>query len=393
MDNKSVSAQAKQETSPPGSCPAEPITVNIPKDKRNLATTLVAILAVIFALRFAQAILVPILIGIIVSYILSPLVTWMNRLKIPRAVGAALLLAAIIVGAALLSYSLGGEGAGALEKLPKSVKKFSHALENLGQNLGIQKAMKAASEIGKIATGSPSGSPSQLQKQQQVPPQAKVEGLWPLLRQYMWLGSRGAMEFVGQMVLILFLIYYLLVSGDFFKRRLVKIAGPSFAAKKITVQILDEINTQIQRFFLVQVFASALVAVVTWIAFWLIGMEYSGFWGITAGVLHTIPYFGPTILIVGSGLMAFLQFESFNMVLLVGAIATVIAGLVGMLFIPWVTSRTARMNAGAVFISLLFWNWIWGVWGLLLGIPITVVFKTICDHIESLNSVGELLGE
>jgi len=94
------------------------------------------------------------------------------------------------------------------------------------------------------------------------------------------------MEFVGQMVVILFLIYYLLVSGDFFKRRLVTIAGTSFAAKKITVQILDEINTQIQRFFLVQVFASALVAVVTWIAFWLVGMEYSGFWGITAGVLH-----------------------------------------------------------------------------------------------------------
>jgi len=81
------------------------------------------------------------------------------------------------------------------------------------------------------------------------------------------------------------------------------------------------------------------------------------------------------------------------MALLIAAISTVIAGLVGMLLIPWVTSRTARMNTGAVFISLLFWNWIWGVWGLLLGIPITVVFKTVCDHVESLNSVGELLGE
>ena len=201
------------------------------------------------------------------------------------------------------------------------------------------------------------------------------------------------MEFVGQMVLILFLIYYLLVSGDFFKRKLITIAGQSFAAKRITVQILDEINTQIQRFLLVQVFASALVAVGTWIAFRLIGMEYSGFWGIAAGVLHTIPYFGPSILIVGSGLMAFLQFETFKMALLVAAISAVIAGLIGMLLIPWVTSRTARMNAGAVFISLLFWNWIWGVWGLLLGIPITVALKTVCDHIESLNSVGEVLGE
>lgn len=393
MANKSVSAPADQETSPPGRCPAEPTTVNIPMDKRNLATTLVAILAVIFALRFAEPLLVAILIGIIVSYILSPLVTWMNRLKIPRPVGSALLLVAIIVGAALLSYSLGGEVAGALEKLPKSVEKFSHALENLDQKIGIQKAMKAANDIGNIATGSPSGSPSQLQKQPQVPPQANVEGLWPLIRKYLWMGSRGAMEFVGQVVLILFLIYYLLVSGNFFKRKLVTIAGPSFAAKKITIQILDEINTQIQRFFLVQVFASALVAVVTWIAFWVVGMEYAGFWGIAAGVLNTIPYFGPTILIVGSGLMAFLQFETFNMVLLVAAIAAVAGGLVEMLVIPWLTSRTSRMNAGAVFISLLFWNWIWGVWGLLLGIPITMVFKTISDHIESLNSVGELLGE
>ena len=387
-----MGAQANQETSPPGSCPAEPTAVNTPMDMRSLATTLLAILALIFALRWAQDILVPFFICILVSYTLSPLVTWMNRLKIPRAVGSALLLTAIIVGAGLLIYPFSEEGAVALEKLPKSVEKFSRALSSLGQKHSIQKAMEAAREIGKIATGSASGSPSQLQGQHQIP-QANVEQLVPNIHQFLWLGSKRAMEFVGQMVLILFLVYYLLVSGDFFKRRLITIAGPSFAAKKITVQILDEINTQIQRFLLLQVFASAVVAVGTWIAFRLIGMEYSGFWGITAGVLHTIPYFGPSLLIVGSGLMAFLQFETFKMALLVAAIPAVITGLVGMLLIPWGTSRTARMNAGAVFISLLFWNWIWGVWGLLLGIPITVVIKTICDHIESLNSVSELLGE
>ena len=97
------------------------------------------------------------------------------------------------------------------------------------------------------------------------------------------------MEFVGQMFLILFLIYYLLVSGDFFKRKLVTIAGPTFAAKRISVQILDEINTQIQRFMLVQVLASALVAVATGIAFRLVGMEYSGVWGIAAGCCTRFP--------------------------------------------------------------------------------------------------------
>jgi len=394
MDNISLSDKTTQETSPPDGAPAEQTIVDIPMNMRSLATNLVAILVVIFALRWAQDILVPFVIGILISYALSPLVTWMTRLKIPRVVGSALLLAAITVGACMLSYPLGEEGAVALEKLPKSLEKFSHALKKsfLGQKHSIQKAMEAADEIGKIAVESGTSSPKQARKQQQVP-QVNVEQPGTSIRQYLLLGSRGAVEFVGQMVLILFLIYYLLVSGDFFKRKLVNIAGPSFAAKRITVEILDEINTQIQRFLLVQAFANALVGVVTWIAFRLIGMDYSGFWGIAAGVLHTIPYFGPSILMVGSGLMAFLQFETFNMALLVAAISAVIAGLVGMLLIPWVTSRTARMNAGAVFISLLFWNWIWGFWGLLLGIPITVALKTVCDHIENLNSVGQLLGE
>jgi predicted PurR-regulated permease PerM len=394
MDNDSLKAQATRETSAPDSAPAEPTIVNIPMNMRSLATTLVAILAVIFALRWARDILVPFVLGILISYALSPLVTWMNGLKIPRAVGAALLLTALIVGTGMLSYPLGEEGVAALEKLPKSLETFKYALEKspFGQKHSIQKAIEAASEIGKIASGSAGGSPPQVQEERQVP-QANVEQLGTSIREYLWLGSRGAIEFFGQMVLILFLIYYLLVSGDFFKRKIVTLAGPTFAAKRITVEILDEINTQIQRFLLVQVFASALVGVVTWIAFRVMGMEYSGFWGIAAGVLHTIPYFGPSILMVGCGLMAFLQFETFKMVFLVAAISIVIAGLIGMLLVPWVTSRTARMNAGAVFISLLFWNWIWGVWGLLLGIPITVVLKTVCDHIENLNPVGKLLGE
>jgi predicted PurR-regulated permease PerM len=172
---------------------------------------------------------------------------------------------------------LGEEGAVALEKLPKSVEKIGLALEksSLGQRRSIQKAIIAANEIGKLATESSSGSPSQVKKSSKF--RRRIRAVGACIRQYLWLGSRGAMELVGQMFLILFLIYYLLVSGNFFKRKLVTIAGPSFAAKRITVEILDEINTQIQRFMLVQVFASGLVAVGTWIGFRLIGMDIRGF--------------------------------------------------------------------------------------------------------------------
>ena len=110
-------------------------------------------------------------------------------------------------------------------------------------------------------------------------------------------------------------------------------------------------------------------------------------------MLRSVPYFGTGLYIGGTVVLAFLQFETFRMALLAGASSATIASLVGLIITPWMTSKAARMNAGAVFITLLFWSWIWGIWGLLLGTPIIMVVKTLCDHIEELNSIGELLGE
>jgi predicted PurR-regulated permease PerM len=203
----------------------------------------------------------------------------------------------------------------------------------------------------------------------------------------------GLAAALGQFVLVLFLAFFMLASGDLYRRKLVKIAGPSLAQKRVTVQILEQIDRQIESFLLVQLFTSAVVGVASWLAFWTLGLEQAGVWGLVAGVANSIPYFGPVLVTAGIAVVAFLQFGTLQMVIVVAGAAFAITTIEGFLLTPWLTSRAARMNAVAVFVGLLFWGWVWEIWGLLLAVPMLMVLKAVCDHVEDFKSVGELLGE
>ena len=207
------------------------------------------------------------------------------------------------------------------------------------------------------------------------------------------MGSVGIVAAAGQLLLILFLVYFLLASGDLYRRKLVKIVGPSLSDKKLTVQILEEIDRQIEMFLLVQAFTSTLVALATWLAFRALGVEQAAMWGVLAGVFNSIPYFGPVIVTGGTSLVAFVQFGNLRMALIVGGVSLLITSLEGFLLTPWLTSRGARMNAVAIFVGLLFWGWVWNVWGMLLAVPMLMVMKAVCDHVEDFKGVGELLSD
>jgi predicted PurR-regulated permease PerM len=206
-------------------------------------------------------------------------------------------------------------------------------------------------------------------------------------------GLLGAVGFIGQTTMVLFLVFFLLLSGDTFKRKLVKLTGPRLSQKKITVQILDDINTSIQNYMFMLLVTNLMLAAMMWAALRWIGLENAGAWGAAAGLLHLIPYFGPLLITISTGVTAFLQFGTASTALLVAGISLGVATVVGTFVTTWMTGRIAKMNAAAVFIGLLFWGWLWGVWGLLLGVPIIVVIKVIAEHIEGLQSVAELLGE
>jgi predicted PurR-regulated permease PerM len=249
----------------------------------------------------------------------------------------------------------------------------------------IQQVQKAATELEKAANAAAPPPSTGIQRVQ-------VEAPINVSDYVMW-GSLGVVAALGQLVLILFLVYFLLSSGDLYRRKLVKIVGPSFTDKKLTVQILQEIDRQIEMFLFVQMFTSFVVGVATWLAFRALGVHQAAVWGVLAGVFNSIPYFGPVIVTGATSVVGFLQFGDLRMAMIVGVVSLVITSLEGFLLTPWLTSRAARMNAVAIFVGLLFWGWVWNVWGMLLAVPMLMVMKVVCDHVEDFHGVAELLGD
>jgi predicted PurR-regulated permease PerM len=368
---------------------AEAPVVQAPLDVRSVSLTVLAVIAVTFTLHEAQDFLIPLVLSALVSYALDPIVTWLAARRIPRALAAALVLLAITAGTAAGVYGLRDQATEILGRLPQAAARLRTVLtDHAGGGSTITQVQKAATAIERTASeaSAPTPAPRGVQRVQIEEPPIKV-------RDYLWWGSAGIMALFGQMVAVLFLVYFQLVSGDLFKRKLVRISGPTLTKKKVTVQILDEINLQIERFLLVQVFTSALVGVASWIAFWWLGLEQAAVWALLAGLFNSIPYFGPVVVTGGVFVIAFLQFGTLQMALLIAFVALAITSLEGFLLTPWLTSRAASMNAVAIFVGLLFWSWVWGVWGTLLAVPMLMVVKAVADRVEDLHAVSELLGD
>lgn len=375
--------------------PANPGPVSLalrtPINVRSFSLVLLTVLAVIFTLHWAKAVFIPLMLGVMISYALSPLVGQAQKWRIPRAIGAAVLLLGIVGGTGYLVYSLSDDAAELIETLPEATHKLRLTLRaERGTSEGtMEKVQKAATQIERAASesGAPAtATPSGVTRVQIEKPKINV-------KDYLWMGTMGAVGATAQAGIILFLAYFLLVSGDTFRRKLVHITGPTLSRKRITLQVLDEINGQIQRYMFVMVFTSVLVGIATWLAFLWIGLEHAAIWGIAAGVLNTVPYVGPVVVTGGTALVALLQFGTINMALAVGGISLAITSLEGYLLTPWLTGRASRMSAVVVFVGVLFWGWLWGVWGLLLGVPIMMAIKAVCDRVEDLKPIGELLGE
>jgi predicted PurR-regulated permease PerM len=210
---------------------------------------------------------------------------------------------------------------------------------------------------------------------------------------YLWWGGVGLAGFLSQLAVVLFLSYFFLASGDLYKRKMVKIAGPTLSKRRITVELLDDVSSQVGRFMLTLLATSAIVGTFTALALWWLGLESWLFWGIVSGILNTIPYFGPLIVSSALTVVAYIEFGTLGRTLAVTGSAFAITSLEGWLITPAMMGRAARMNPAGIFVGLLFWGWIWGAWGVVLAVPMMMLIKSVCDHVEDFNPVGELLGD
>ncbi len=374
----------------PAATPAPaPLMLHMPVDVRNLSLALLALFASVALLHWASAVFIPLMLSILLTTALRPAVNMLRRWHIPRPLGAAVLLVALVGGLASTAWSLSDGAVQLVDSLPVAAKKVRDNLRaRAGMPSTLDTMQKAAAQIEQAAAENSTAAPARRGVQRVV-----VERPPFNIRDYLWSGTMGLVSALGQLTVVVFLTYFALASGNLFRQKLVRIAGSSLERRNITMQVLDDITGQIQRYLLVQVFTSILVGLATGLAYWALGLENAAVWGVVAGVLNLAPYIGSALTAGASALVAFLQFGTIDMALAIGGASLVIHTLIGNLLTPWLTSRTSSMSPVAVFVSVLAWGWLWGLWGLLLGIPVMMAVKAICDRVEDLKAVGELLGD
>lgn len=368
-------AEPAADEKPPATVPVVPSAITAPQ--------VIALLLALAALRYGREFLAPLLIAVLAALALAPPVRALSR-AMPRWLAAAIVVLSLASAFVFTTWLLSDDLAAFSRRVPGIVRDIRSTIQSASPRQGlIRQIQQAVTELEQsTTTPKPSGTATPVQIVEPVD-----------VQQQMMAAARRAGEFAMQAILLMFLVYFLLASGEFFKTKFVKLSGDRLSQRRVTLQMIDEIITKIGRYVFYMFWSGALVGIVTWLAFWWLGMRYAGLWGLLAGVLNCIPYFGPTVVMGTSALAALLQFKSLGMVAAVAGTSVAITSLEGYLLTPIMLGQAARVNSVAVFVSVMFWGWMWGVMGMLLAVPILMIVKTVADHVESLSGLSELLGE
>ena len=359
-----------------------------PRRQRSALTALIvlAVLAVCAAAKIAAPFLVPVVVGMLASYSLKPLVSQLERWRVPRALGAAVVLLVLTAAVGGGVFLLRDDATAALAELPNAARKIRLAAHETAREPSgpMGHVREAAKELNRAAAEAATGTAPPSPPPASAPSQAEK-----------WLSEQSAkaLAVVVDIGIAGLVAYFLLSAGNTFRRKLVQVAGPTLAARRITVEILDEIDAQVQRYLMTMLIINTLIGIATWAILLAFGVEHATLWGVVAAVLHIIPYAGSAATIVATGVATFVQFEEIGRALLVAFTVGVAATLIGMGLSAWMLGRAFRMNSVAVFVALLFFGWLWGGWGLLVGVPLLAIVKTTCDRIEPLQRFAVLLGD
>ena len=392
-DNNGISAPARavpagvNEAPEKGEAPETPsLTVG------EICAVVVAVLLTLAFTRLAEAFVIPLLVGVLLSYTFAPAVTALQRWHVQRAVGAALVLGTFSAGCGALIYVLSDDAAALTELVPQAaakVRTMIHAERGKPRPKPLENLQKAATELEKFAAEATGASTPQ---GRQAAAPAKTAGTGPV-QQWLVVQLSHLATVIVQLGTAFLIAFFLLVAGDAFRRKLARVAGPTLARRRIAITMLNDIDTRIQRYMATVALTNALIALCTWLALALLGLQHALFWGVMTGLLHIIPYVGASIAAAAVGMIALVQFDDpWHAVIAVGSVL-VIASLIGVIFTTWVQSRACNLNNVVIIAGLLFFGWLWGGWGLILAVPILTSLKTIADGIEEWAPLAEFLSE
>jgi predicted PurR-regulated permease PerM len=374
-DRPGEAVSAEEAGGEPGSAEPTPIPIAFPVriDVRTLSLTGLFVLALFYTLYLARTFVVPLIVALLLSFLFGPLVRRLRRARIPPAVSAAVVLCTLLGMAGGALYRLSGPAASWVAQAPEALSQAETKIRRLMRPL--RRVSETADHVEKI-TDIGAASAVKVELQQETMAQALFGGTQNLL---------------GAVMVVSILLYFLLASGDFFLTKVIK-ALPRLSDKKRAVQIARETEDQISAYLVTMAVVNVAFGVVIGVAMKLLGLPNAVLWGVLAGLTNFVPYVGALAMAVTLGLAALVHFEGTAQALLVPLVFLVLNFFEGNVITPRLIGQRLSLNPVMVFTGVLFWGWLWGVMGALLAVPLLAVVKIICDHVEGLGAIGELLG-
>lgn len=361
---------------------------------------ILAMAATVWIVKLAQPFLVPVVVAILISYALVRPVDALERMRVPRALGAALVVLALIGATSATMWAVWAQLDRIAEAVPRAVvelktqwgqMKYDRA-STISKLQGSAEAVQRAISSDTPATTGTSTASAARGRAVAAPPVA-APAASGVVERFAWSGTVTALEALSSLTAIYLLAYFLLVEGDNFRRRWISFGDKALSTRRITVQALNEVDLSVRRYLGMLFMTNALLGVLTYVTLLLAGVEDAAGWGVLAGLLHIIPYFGPVLVAVGVFITSLHQLGDVKSALYASLSTLAVATVIGTFAQTWMSARIAKMSASIIFVSILLFGWLWGAAGLLLAVPIAVIAKVVMTAVPSFNPIGELLGD
>lgn len=361
---------------------------------------ILAMAATVWIVKLAQPFLVPVVVAILISYALVRPVDALERMRVPRALGAALVVLALVAATSVTLWAVWSQLDRIAEAVPRAVAELKTQWgqmkydrgSTLSKLQGSAEAVQQAISSDTPTTGSTAPANAPRSRANPAPPVA-APAASGVVERLAWSGTVTALEGLSSLTAIYLLAYFLLVEGDNFRRKWVSFGDKAMSTRRITVQALNDIDLSVRRYLGMLFMTNALLGVLTYLTLRLAGVEDAAGWGVLAGLLHIIPYFGPVLVAGGVFITSLHQLGDVKSAVYASLSTLAVATVIGTFAQTWMSARIAKMSASIIFVSILLFGWLWGAAGLLLAVPIAVIAKVVMNAVPSLNPIGQLLGD
>lgn len=328
----------------------------------------------IAGLKFASSLLVPIVVALLLTLLLGPLVRWMCRYGVVEPVAAGIIVFGTVMLIVSSVVALSAPATEWLRRAPATMHLVEEKLRSIEPVSAIQATATSLAHLAGIA-----GTDTAAATIQVVPPGPLQDVGWTTA------------HVVGGILTVIFLTFFLLASGSMFRRKVAYLV-PGGAQRTRMKRALFEIEQQMSKYLLINTVISIGFGLATWALLALIGVPNPMLWAAVAGVLNFIPYLGAAATVVLIGIVTLATFDGTQETLLACGGFLLIDLIKGHFVSPVIFGRRMPLNTVAVLLSLLFWGWVWGIVGVIIAVPLTVMIQIICSHSERFRGVGIVLG-